>query len=295
MRQPDQIIPCGAVLGEGPVWDAERQRLLWTDIQSRRLYELKDGAVRHWDTPERLCCLALVEDEPDRLLAAFETGLAGFDPDTGKLDWLQRPELGHTGRRFNDGRVDRQGRLWTGTMVEAAEIAGADTASLWRVDHDGALSRHREGIHISNGACFSPDGATLYFADSPKQTIWALELDPQTGDIRSERLFAKVTEGYPDGSTIDAEGCVWNARWGAGIVVRHAPDGREIERLSVPVSQPTSAAFGGADLKTLYVTSARDELSEQTLAAEPHAGDVFAFHLEVAGLPEPRWRGRLPG
>ena len=237
MRQPDRIISCANILGEGPVWDALGGRLLWTDIQSRQLNLFNPASGRHdvLPMPERLCAFALIDGDNERLLAAFETGFGVLDLRDQSVRWLSRPELGGTGRRFNDGRVDRQGRFWCGTMVENADVAGENTAQLWRVGLDGAISAQRSGIAISNGACFSPDGRTMYFADSPRQLMLAMDLCSETGDILRERVFAKVTDGYPDGATVDAEGCVWSARWGAGVVVRHAPDGRVIDTLSLPV------------------------------------------------------------
>ncbi len=292
MRAPDQILPYANLLGEGPVWDSARGRLLWTDIQARRLYSLDPatGATRSMETPERLGALALINSAPDRVLAAFETGFGVFDLEHGAVHWLHQPEIGRTGRRFNDGRVDRQGRFWAGTMVEEEALAGQNTAQLWRVGLDGRVSAHRSGIGISNGICFSPDGRILYFADSPRQIILAFDLDIETGDISGERLFAEVAQGYPDGATVDAEGCVWSACWGAGRVVRYAPDGRAIGALAVPASQPTSIAFGGPDLTTAFVTSARDELDATALAGQPHAGDLFVFDLDIQGLPEPQCR-----
>ena len=295
-RGPDQIIASGDVLGEGPVWDARRGRLIWTDIQSRLLRSLdpagsapSGSAIETIRAPERIGAFALTSDA-DVVMAAFESGFGRFDLRRGTVAWLDRPEAGPTGRRFNDGRVDRRGRFWAGTMVEDASLALKHSASLWRLGADGSASTHRTGISISNGLCFSPDGRTLYFADSPKLTILAFDLDPDTGAISGERLFAEVAHSGPDGATVDAEGCVWSACWGAGQIVRYAPDGRVIEILTVPTPQPTCPAFGGTDLKTLFVTSARDGLSPAELAADPHAGDLFVFERDVPGLPEVLYR-----
>jgi sugar lactone lactonase YvrE len=281
-------VAAGDHLGEGPVWNPADGRLWWTDIHGRRLrnLDLASGAITDMAMVERVGCFALVADQPDQLLVAFESGFGLLDLIGGEVRWLERPELGDTGRRFNDGRVDRQGRFWAGTMVENGELAAKASAALWRVDASLAHTVHETGVQISNGLAFSPDGRTLYFADSPHQRIFAYDLDPDTGAISGKRLFVQVERGYPDGATVDSEGCLWSARWGAGEVVRHAPDGREIAVVKTPALQPTCPAFGGADFKTLFVTSATEHLTPAELAEQPSAGDLFVFEADVPGLPE---------
>jgi len=279
-------VPIACHLGEGPLWNERDGRLWWTDILQRRLHRLDpaSGAVETIDMPERLCSFAFLPEGGNRILAAFETGLAYFDIETKSLAWIERVETLGSGRRFNDGRTDRQGRFWVGTMVENEAKAGAESGVLFRLDGDG-LSKQAAGISISNSLCTSPDGRILYFADSPKQRIFAFDLDPDSGAISNRRVFAEVTEGYPDGAVVDEDGCLWSARWGAGEVVRHAPDGRVVSRLKVPASQPTCPAFGGPDRKTLFVISAREGLDAAALAADPEAGNLFLYQAEVAGLP----------
>jgi sugar lactone lactonase YvrE len=281
------MVPCANQLGEGPLWNEHDGKLWWTDIQARRLYRfsLSSSAVETFDTPERLCSFAFLPDGGSRILAAFETGLAYYDVETKSLDWVARVEMHDSGRRFNDGRTDRQGRFWVGTMVEDEERAGGDTGALFSLERDGELIPHAVGVAISNSLCTSPDGRILYFADSPKKEIIAFDLDPETGFISNKRFFVEVTEGEPDGAVTDEEGCLWSARWGAGEVVRHAPDGKVVETLKVPASQVTCVAFGGPDRKTLFVTSARDGLDDAALANDPGAGNLFIFEADVAGLP----------
>jgi sugar lactone lactonase YvrE len=292
MAKLAEVIAAGDRLGEGPVWSARDQRLWWTDIQNRRLRRWSPAgrAIENVATPERLCSFALVEGRPDTLLAAFETGLAWFQPDRGRVDWIARPERGGTGRRFNDGRTDRQGRFWVGTMVEDEALAGPASASLWRYDSAGAFEACEAGVSISNGLALSPDGRTLYFADSPRQVILAYDLDPETGAIRGRRVFAEVERGYPDGATVDADGRLWSARWGAGEVVCHAPDGRVARVVNMPASQPTCCAFGGHDLSLLLVTSATDGLTASERAAQPLAGSVFVYESDAVGLAEVPYR-----
>jgi len=292
MAKLANVLEAGDRLGEGPVWNVQDQRLWWTDIHDRRLRRWRPGeqAIEDVATAERLCSFALVDGRPDTLLAAFETGLAWFEPRGGRLDWIARPEAGDTGRRFNDGRTDRQGRFWVGTMVEDKALAGLATASLWRFDTGGGLAAVEPGVSISNGLALSPDGRTLYFADSPRQLIVAYDLDPETGTIRGRRLFAEVERGYPDGATVDAEGRLWSARWGAGEVVCHAPDGRVVEVVETPASLPTCCAFGGPDLSLLFVTSATDGLTSAERAAQRLAGALFVYQTDAVGLAEVPYR-----
>ena len=282
-------VPTANHLGEGPLWNERGGKLWWTDIQESRLHRFDPASgtvetIETIETPERLCSYAFVSGEDSRILAAFETGLAYFDVETKAVDWIDRPETQGSGRRFNDGRTDFQGRFWVGTMVENEEKAGPDTGALFRLDRNG-LSAEAVCVTISNSLCTSPDGRILYFADTPKQLIFAFDLDPESGAIAHKRIFAEVTEGYPDGAVVDEEGCLWSARWGAGEVVRHAPDGSVVSRLKVPASQPTCPAFGGVDRKTLFVTSAREGLDETALAKDPEAGTLFVYESDVAGLP----------
>lgn len=281
------IVPSANHLGEGPLWNEHDGKLWWTDIHQRRLHRLNpaSGALETIETPERLCSYAFLPGGGSRILAAFETGLAYFDIDTKSLDWIARPEILGSGRRFNDGRTDLQGRFWVGTMVEDDAKAGPDSGVLFRLDGTGELTAQAVGVSISNSLCTSPDGRTLYFSDTPKRVIFAFDLAPDSGAISNKRFFAEVTEGYPDGAVVDEEGCLWSARWGAGEVVRHAPDGAVVSRHKVPAGQPSCPGFGGADRKTLFVTSAREGLDAAQLAADPEAGNLFVFQAEVAGLP----------
>jgi sugar lactone lactonase YvrE len=286
------VIEAQDCLGEGPLWNVGDQRLWWTDIHNRRLrrWGLGAGAIEDVATPERLCSFALVEGRPDRLLAAFETGLAWFTPGTGAVEWIARPEAGGTGRRFNDGRTDRAGRFWVGSMVEDEARAPPASASLWRFDGVGRFVACESGVSIANSLASSPDGRTLYFADTPRRAIYAYDLDPETGAISGKRLFAEVERGFPDGATVDAEGRLWSARWGGGEVVCHDPDGREALVVEVSASQPTCVAFGGSDLSLMFVTSATEGLTAKALEGSPLAGSVFVYETDAVGLAEVPYR-----
>jgi sugar lactone lactonase YvrE len=280
-----EVIGTKNILGEGPLWNAADGKFWWTDIQASRLHRMdpRTRRIETTATQERLGCFAFIAGEEGRILAAFESGVGVFDCATGTVDWLARPEIG-TGRRFNDGRVDAQGRFWIATMVEDARRAAPESASLYRFDARG-LSVQQGGVRIGNGLCVSPDGGTLYFADSPRQAMYAFDLDQAAGTLSRRRLFATVTHGYPDGAAVDCEGCVWSARWGGGQLVRHAPDGAVREILALPVMHPTCVAFGGADLRLMLITSAQHGSNE----GDPAAGSVLIFRSDVAGLPGHRF------
>jgi sugar lactone lactonase YvrE len=282
-----EVIPVGNTLGEGVLWDNTTQRLLWTDIQEKRLYRYAPASksLERFDLPERLGSFGLMQGS-GTIVAAFASGFATYDMDQGRLEWLTRPKHAAANVRFNDGRVDRVGRFWAGSMVEGE---GERSGQLYCLRH-GRSESHLSGIGISNSLCFSPNGDTLYFADSPHRTIWRFKLDEATGTLSERSVFASTPKGaYPDGSNVDAEGHLWNAQWAAGRVVRYAPDGSESGHIALPVSQPTCVAFGGRNLDVLYVTTAKQELSAEALAAQPQAGHVFAYQLDIRGLPEPRY------
>jgi L-arabinonolactonase len=281
-----ETIGVGNTLGEGVQWDVASQSLWWTDIQERRLHRY-DWAARKLETfptPERIGSFGLIE-KSSAIVAAFESGIALYEPRGGTPKWLARPDATLPGVRFNDGRVDRQGRFWAGTMVETEPRTGR--ANLYCVDGSGQARKRESGIMISNGICWSPDSSRFYFADSALRTIYSYDFNPNTGAIANRREFVQTPgDAHPDGANVDAEGYVWSAHWGAGRVVRYAPDG-EIDRiLEVPASQPTCVAFGGPGLDLLFVTSARDGLSARELARQPSAGDIFVYKIGCVGLAE---------
>jgi L-arabinonolactonase len=287
---PVAILPVRNVLGEGILWDSRRQVLWWTDIQSRRLYrhDWRRVDTQVLDTPERVGSFGLVAGS-DRLITAFESGVAMYDTHDGTVSWLTRHENRDPAVRFNDGRVDRQGRFWTGTMVEGDQSTAS--ACLYSVDSRSGTRCQLTGVRISNSLCMSPDGRQLYFADSPTRTIKVFELNEPEGTLGASRIFAQAPAGAePDGAAIDADGCLWSAQWGAGCVVRYTPDGRIDRTLRVPASQPSCVCFAGPDLDVLCVTTARTGLSEAALLGEHNAGDVFLYRVGVQGLPEEEYR-----
>jgi len=281
-------VDVGNTLGEGVLWDSANQRLWWTDIQERRLfrYEPVRRVLETFELPERLGSFGLVENS-DCLIAAFESGFALLDPEKTRTQWIERPARAADNVRFNDGRVDRAGRFWAGTMVEGRVEPRGKLYCL----RQGIAEVHLSGIAICNSLCFSTDARHLFFADSPHRKIYRFDIDPVDGTLGNRQLFAQTPPGaFPDGSNVDAEGHLWNAHWGAGRIVRYAPDGRISGCIDLPVTQPTCVALGGANLDHLFITTARDQLSAAALSSQPQAGNLFIFKTNVRGCPEPRYR-----
>ena len=282
------------VLGECPLWDGRAQCLWWIDIRAPalRCFDSVRNTVSTWPMPDMLGSIALTDDGRDdssRLLLALRSRLALFDPASGVFETLAEPGFADPNLRFNDGRCDAQGRFfWVGSMNN---ITRAPEGCLYRYDHKHGLVEEARGICIPNSLAFSPDGRTMYFADSLTHRIDAFAYDPASGRRGAARVLAEVAPpAFPDGSCIDAEGCLWNAEFHGARLVRYTPAGAIDRVLSLPVKRPTCCAFGGADLRTLFITSTSQQMSEAELAAEPLAGALLAIDVGVAGLPEPRFR-----
>lgn len=275
-------------LGEGPLWDPAAKRLYWFDIKQALLYwgDPNTGEQGLWELPCRAS--AAVIRQAGGLLLATEQGLADFDTTNASFS-IRKPLEAAPGFRSNDGKIDVSGRFWWGTMDDDG---GKRPGVLYRYDPDGTLDEVVDGIHIVNTVSCSPDGATYYLADSARQVIWAFDMD-EDGGLSNRRTFASLQgeDGGPDGSAVDAEGCLWNAQWGAWRIVRYRPDGIIDRIVHMPVEQPSSCAFGGPDMTTLFVTTAREGLSDEALADQPLAGSVLAFEAGVAGLPLPSFAG----
>jgi len=284
------VVDCKNKLGEVPVWDVDEQALYWVDIENKLLqrYLPATAEVRRWTLPERIGSFAL--RSRGGLVCALASGFAFFDPDSGKTDWIDKPEAGIARNRFNDGKCDRKGRFWAGTMDDRLE---EHTGALYRLDADLSVHRLIDSIGISNSLAWSPDNRRFYFADTLDRAIYRFDYDHETGAIGNKRLFASTRgePGVPDGSTIDAEGFLWNAQWDGWRLVRYAPDGGVDRVVPLPVQKPTSCMFGGPDLRTLYVTSAVWDLDDEALRRQPWAGGLLALDAGVAGLPEPRFAG----
>jgi L-arabinonolactonase len=277
-------------LGEVPVWDVREQALYWVDIEGKLLQRLTPatGEVKRWTMPERIACFALRES--GGLIVAFASGLAFYDLDSGETEWIAKPEAHIPTNRFNEGKCDRKGRFWAGTMDDRlAEHTGA----LYRVDPDSTVHKVLDGIGISNSTVWSLADDAFYFADTLDGAIFRFDYDHEQGSLSNRRQIVDLKGAGigPDGSTIDTEGYLWNAQWDGWRLARYAPDGRLDRIVDLPVQKPTSCMFGGPDLKTLYVTSAIWDLNPADLEKQPQAGGLFALDVGIGGVPEPRFAG----
>ncbi len=286
--------PTGDRCGEGAVWLAAERAVYWTDINRFLIhrYDEETGAVRTWLFDVPVVALALTTEE-GRLLVALGDRLILWRPrNDERLDHgFTLP--GWPRVRLNDGRADPHGTFWVGSMKNNVNPDGSlgETAKgegiLFRVSADGRAVERRRGVSISNTLCWSPNGRTFYFGDTLENLIWAYDVDPGTGDISGERVhFSGFDRGFPDGSSIDAEGHLWNCRYGGSCIVRVAPDGKVSGVIDIPASNVTTCTFGGADLKTLYVTTA----GSGAPAGERLAGSLFRLRSSVPGLAENRFK-----
>lgn len=275
-------------LGECPLWCERSGALYWTDIEGCTISRLQaDGQVRAWTLPERVGSFALCE-RTTQLLLGLASGIALFDLESQALSPIVAVEADEPTTRINDGRCDRQGRFVFGMFNPAEQAVG----HFYRVHPDLRIERlPLRPVAVANSIAFSPDGATMYYTDSPKRTIWCLDYGVD-GSLGTPRVFVRLSseEGFADGSCIDADGGLWNAQWEGGCVVRYDTQGAETARLPLPVTRPTCPAFGGAELGTLYVTSARGGLDKEALRNQPEAGGLFALESRWRGLPESRFR-----
>lgn len=290
MWDVDCVLDARAELGECPVWSAPEQALYWVDIRAPALHRLDPatGATRTWPMPSRIGSFGL--RETGGAVVALVDGFHRLDLDTGGLTFLAGPAP-VPGTRFNDGKVSPDGRFWAGTMDE--ESLSRPIAALYRLDPDGTLHRMVEGLVVSNGLAWSADGRTMFHSDSKAQVIWAYDHDPERGTLAGRRELARPTEaqGRPDGAATDEKGFYWSAGVSAGVLNRWAPDGRLERSIPLPCSNPTAPCFGGADLRTIFVTSLRHDLPPEVLAAKPLSGGVFAVRVDVPGVPVGRFRG----
>lgn len=276
-------------LGEGPVWVPEEQALYWVDILRPTLqrWHPASGEYKNWMMPSDIGCFALRRQRG--MVLALRSGFAYFDLEGGDVTPINDPEADKPFTRFNDGKCDRRGRFWAGTMDED----GPNTrGALYRLDPNGEYQQIKSDVGISNGLGWSPDNRIMYYTDSIKRTIWSYDYDLGEGIISRQKVFAQTPEDYvPDGLTVDAEGFVWSAKWDGWKIVRYAPDGSIDLEVPLPVQRPTSCIFGGPHLDILYITSAKVGLSEAELLEQPFAGSVLMLETDTQGLPEPRFSG----
>ena len=289
MRSPFEcVLDIKASLGECPTWSVDEQSLYWVDINAPSLnrFDPLSGRNITWPMPEAIGCFALREG--NRFVAALRSGIWLVDSKGKLMRKIAAAPYDPAHHRFNDGRADAQGRFWAGSMNEKRDAA---SGSLYRLDTEFVLTPMLSDITISNGLAWSPDSRTMYHADTPTRTINAWDFDPVTGTLANRRVFARFPgeTDRPDGGAVDREGCYWSAFYGGGKVVRLAPQGETVAEFPLPAMCPTMCAFGGPDLKMLYVTTARQRRGAEELTRLPQSGGIFAMRVDVPGMPEPKF------
>ncbi|MBT6440837.1 MAG: SMP-30/gluconolactonase/LRE family protein [Alphaproteobacteria bacterium] len=293
------VVDAHNYLGEGPVWDVEEGALYWVDMLEQQVwrYEPTSGKTRTWTLPKTVGAFALRKTGGG--IVTMRDGFYFLDLETGATELIVEADADNPRIMFNDGKVDPKGRFFAGGEDE---ISASPICALWRLDPDLSLHELERGIVCNNGPSWSPDRKTFYHTDSYKEEIYAYDYDLATGDISNKRVFASTVEenGIPDGSTIDAEGYLWNARIVAGELVRYTPEGEIVRRIPMPVPWITSVMFGGDDLDVIYVTSMGriDFLGPDAQAhfgnpePKPNSGGIFSVSgTGVRGLPETRFGG----
>ncbi|MAT97743.1 MAG: hypothetical protein CL608_11410 [Anaerolineaceae bacterium] len=279
-----------AQLGEGPLWVADENALYWVDIIGKRVHRLMpdSGERRTWIFDQPVTNLAVRQS--GGFVGTVRDGFATIDFATETATPFVLPEANLPGNRFNDGKVDGNGRYWAGTMDNAQQQA---TGSLYRLDPDLKVHKMDSPYIISNGPTFSADGKILYHTDTVKKTIFAFDLH-EDGSIAGKRPFIQLTdpaEGHPDGMTVDSENCLWLAHYGGARLTRYSPEGEVMQVVPLPVPNITSCTFGGPNLDTLYITTACQQMSQAEMEQYPLAGSLFAYQPGVTGLPIPQFAG----
>ncbi len=280
-------------LGEAPLWVEEEMALYWSDHVGCRMkrWSAETGALTTWETPGPIGSFALRQG--GGMVAASDAGFLEVDLEAGRFTPRIDPEEGRAENRFNDGKCDRQGRFWCGSMNR--EIA-AETGRIYCLERDWSVRPQAPDFRfkVSNGTAFSPDGRVMYFSDTLGERVYRFDLDPEEGVISNRQLFFSTAErpGMVDGGTVDAEGFYWCALVAGGQVLRIDPEGRVVLEIDMPVPRPTCPTFGGPEHDLLYVTSQRLFMTPEELKAYPLAGNLFAIRgLGVKGLPEERFAG----
>ena len=277
------VLDATATLGEGPLWDPRRDHLWWVDIVAGELHAYDPVADRDTvlNVGEMIGAVGL--QKGGGLVAALEHGFATIDPDTGRVQHLQDPEADRPENRFNDGTCGPRGRFWAGTM---ARDGTPEQGSLYCLDPDGSVERKVSNVTVSNGLAWDASKGRMYYVDTPTQCVSAFDYAPDTGTISNRRIAVHIPEaqGAPDGLTVDADGMLWVAHWGGACVGRWNPEtGERSATVEVPATQVSSCAFGGADRDQLFITTAREGLSDDALAEQPLAGGLFRVEPDVRG------------
>ena len=287
MYEVEHILTTGNNLGESPQWTVEERALYWVDIMQGTIYRFwpAKGTYEVFNTGIPVGALSFRAS--GGLILATRDGFARWDSKSNKLNFIADPEADNERSRFNDGKVDRQGRFWAGTMIQGSSKA---VNSLYRLDPDGTVHTMETGIVLSNGLGWSPDDKTMYFNDSGKNVIYAYDFNAESGSISNRRTFVQLPEGeiIPDGLTVDREGYVWCVLFRGYKIIRYDPEGKIAREIRMPTCFTTSCIFGGDNMDELYVTTAwRENRDKQA----PFAGDLFRIQTDVKGLPEPKFAG----
>ena len=286
-------------VGESPIWDAKSRRLYWVDIIGKaiRCHDMATCKTTSWPTHDFPTAIALRQSETGAVVA-LAGGVDEFDFTTGQFENISKPDP-TIGNRLNEGRCDPSGRFWLGSMQTNLNADGTGreivrhSGALFRLDPDLTVTRHTDHeFGISNTMAWAPDKRTFYFGDSLRNVIFAYDYDSDTGNLSNRRVLIEgYPHGAPDGSAIDSDGCLWNARFGGGRIIRITPDGCIDREILVPMTNPTSCTFGGEDRKTLFVTSAQFSLTPEQLQINPLEGALIAIPTNHQGLPDYKYRG----
>ena len=278
------VLKWDAIVGESPLWHPLERRLYWIDIQGKKIHRFdpNSGVNETFELPDLVTCIAFRKN--GGLLLTLRKCFAFFDPDSGSLEDLAEVESEKQNTRFNDGRVDPRGRFWAGTMGDPEW--DQPLGNLYRFGADQTVTRMCTNVVCSNGTDWSPDGRTMYYTQSFRYTIFAYDFDLVTGSLANRRIFARVDRnlgGFPDGLCVDAQGYVWSNQVGIGRVVRYDPNGCIERQIQLPVPRAVGCTFGGGDLSTLFITSARETMMPKQLENAPLSGSVFAVRPGVRG------------
>lgn len=292
---PELVLDAKATLGEGSIWNANRQQLHWVDIDGRRVFTFDPatGGNRSYDVGQKVG--AVVPRARGGSMLALHEGFAEFDPETGQVTPRPRPPEHDPAKvRFNDGKCDPAGRFWAGTMALVKKQGDPPRGMLYRLDADGSMHVMLRGVGTSNGIAWSLDRRTMYYIDTPLMRVDGFDYDDRTGAIAGRRTVVVIPPGIgrPDGSTLDAKGMLWIGMWEGWGVTRWNPrTGELLQTIRLPVARVTSCAFGGRELDTLYITSARIGLTDEQLAQQPLAGGLFKVKPGMRGVPAYAYQG----
>lgn len=286
------VLDAKAMLGEGSIWHPKENKLYWIDIEGKSLhiYDPATGEDRQFPVGSRIGTVVPIEN--GGALVALQSGIHALDTKTGKLSFITNP-LPDSNIRFNDGKCDPAGRFWVGSMALDSRRRGA---TLYRFDKDKSVHTMLDSVTISNGIVWTADKKTMYYNDTPTGTIQGFDYDDKTGAISNRRIAVRIPKGIgsPDGMTIDAEGNLWVALWGGGIVGKFNPvTGELLQRVKVPAPNVSSCAFGGKNLETLYITTARAWVNADKLKEFPLSGGLFSVKPGVKGVPANFYKGKL--